>query len=116
MHAAAVGLSLENTLGASAILPPESQRRFYSVARQLAGKAQAMSSWTPKEHLAFDIAFALKKVTIPGFKKALTEDQRFAIAKTILEHLKLCRWEFSKPSDAMQSVGGVSQKQKKPRS
>jgi hypothetical protein len=64
--------------------------------------AQAMSSWTPEEHLAFDIAFALKKVTIPGFKKALTEDQRFAIAKSILEHLKLCRWEFSKPSEAMQ--------------
>jgi hypothetical protein len=26
----------------------------------------------------------------------------FAIAKTILEHLKLCRWEFSKPSESMQ--------------
>jgi len=33
-----------------------------------------MSSWTPEEHLAFDIAFALRKVTIPGFKKALTEE------------------------------------------
>ena len=27
-----------------------------------------------EELLRFDIAFALKKVTIPGFRKALTED------------------------------------------
>ena len=25
-----------------------------------------MAKWTTEEHLAFDIAFALKKVTIPG--------------------------------------------------
>ena len=43
------------------------------------------------------IAFAPKKVTIPGFRKALKEEDRFAIAKEVLEHLKLCRWEFSKP-------------------
>ena len=55
-----------------------------------------MSAWTPDEHLKFDIAFALKKVTIPGFRKALKEEDRIAIAATILEHLKLCRWEFSK--------------------
>jgi hypothetical protein len=58
--------------------------------------------WTRDEHLTFDIAFALKKVTIPGFGKALKEDDRTAIAQTILEHLKLCRWEFSKPSDPVQ--------------
>jgi hypothetical protein len=46
----------------------------------------------------FDIAFALKKVTIPGFPKLKDED-RIAIAEKILEHLKLCRWEFLKPSD-----------------
>jgi hypothetical protein len=28
-----------------------------------------MAKWTTEEHLAFDIAFALKKVTIPGFRK-----------------------------------------------
>jgi len=57
-----------------------------------------MTEWTAAELLRFDIAFALKKVTIPGFRKALTEEQRMAIAGTILEHLKLCRWEFSKPA------------------
>jgi hypothetical protein len=57
-----------------------------------------MTEWTADELLCFDIAFALKKVTIPGFRKAMTEEQRMAIAGTILEHLKLCRWEFSKPS------------------
>jgi hypothetical protein len=34
--------------------------------------------------------------TIPGFRKAITEEQRMAITETILEHLKLCRWQFSK--------------------
>jgi hypothetical protein len=43
-----------------------------------------MVKWTPQEHLTFDIAFALKKVTIPGFRKALTEEHRIAIAKTTL--------------------------------
>jgi hypothetical protein len=61
-----------------------------------------MAKWTTEEHLTFDIAFALKKVTIPGFRKSLTEEHRIAIAKTVLEHLKLCRWEFSKPSEPVQ--------------
>jgi hypothetical protein len=61
-----------------------------------------MANWTLEEHLTFDIAFALKKVTIPGFRKALKEEDRIAIAKTVLEHLKLCRWEFSKPSEPVQ--------------
>jgi hypothetical protein len=61
-----------------------------------------MSAWTLEEQLAFDIAFALKKVTIPGFRKALKEEDRFAIAVEIVGHLKLCRWEFSKPSEPVQ--------------
>ncbi len=44
-----------------------------------------MATWTREEHLTFDIAFALKKVTIPGFRKALKEEDRIAIAKTILD-------------------------------
>ena len=52
--------------------------------------------------LAFDIAFGLKKVTIPGFRKALKEEDRFAIAEAIVGHLKLCRWEFSKPPEPVQ--------------
>jgi hypothetical protein len=58
--------------------------------------------WTRDERLTFDIAFALKKVTISGFTKALKEEERMGIAQTILEHLKLCRWEFSKPTDPVQ--------------
>ena len=61
-----------------------------------------MTNWTRDDHLTFDIAFALKKVTIPGFRKALKEEDRVAIARTILEHLKLCRWEFSKPTEPVQ--------------
>jgi hypothetical protein len=48
-----------------------------------------MVIWTRNERLTFDIAFALKKVTIPGFRQALKQEDRFAIAATILEHLKL---------------------------
>jgi hypothetical protein len=55
--------------------------------------------WTPDERLTFDIALALKKVTIPGFRKGLKEEDRMAIAQTILEHLKLCGWQFSKPTE-----------------
>ena len=60
-----------------------------------------MVVWTRDERLTFDIAFALRKVTIPGFRKELKDEDRIAIAQTILEHLKLCRWEFSKPSQSM---------------
>ena len=58
-----------------------------------------MANWTRDEQLAFDIAFALKKVTMPGFRKALKEEDRIAIAKTIVDHLKLARWELSKPTE-----------------
>jgi hypothetical protein len=55
-----------------------------------------MSALTVDEQIAFDIAVALKKVKVPGFRKALMEEGRFEIAKVIVDHLKLCRWEFSK--------------------
>jgi hypothetical protein len=61
-----------------------------------------MAKWTREEHLTFDIAFALKKVTMPGFRKALKEEDRIAIAATILDHLQLCGWEFSKPPEPVQ--------------
>ncbi len=42
-----------------------------------------MAQWTREQQLAFDIAFGLKKVTIPGFRKALKEEDRFASAARI---------------------------------
>jgi len=56
-----------------------------------------MAEWKAEELLYFDIAHALRKVKIPGIRNALTEEQRMAIAGTVLEHLKLCRWAFNKP-------------------
>ncbi len=32
-----------------------------------------MAAWTPEEQLRFDLAWALRKVTIPGFRRAITE-------------------------------------------
>lgn len=60
-----------------------------------------MADYTPEEQLAVDIALALKKVSIPGFRKTLAEEGRFAVAQIIVEHLRLCRWEFSKPAEAV---------------
>jgi hypothetical protein len=34
-----------------------------------------MVRWIPEEQLTFDIAFALKKVTIPSFRKARMASQ-----------------------------------------
>jgi hypothetical protein len=65
-------------------------------------KEATMAQWTREEHLTFDIAFALKEVAVPGFRKALKEEDRIAIATTIVEHLKLCGWNFSKPPEPVQ--------------
>ena len=40
------------------------------------------------EQLIFDVAVALKKVKIPGFRKGVVEEGRFEIAKTIVDYLK----------------------------
>ena len=66
-----------------------------------------MAKWTPEQQLAFDIAFGLKKVTIPGFRKALKEEDRMAIAAAIVGHLKLCRWEFSRPPEPGPQEGAL---------
>ena len=55
-----------------------------------------MSAFTLDEQLIFDVAVALKKVKIPGFRKDVVEEGRFEIAKTIVEYLKSNRWAFLK--------------------
>jgi hypothetical protein len=59
-------------------------------------KEAIMPALTLDEQLIFDVAVALKKVKIPGFRKGVVDEGRFEIAKTIVEHLKANRWEFSK--------------------
>jgi len=44
--------------------------------------------------LAFDIGFALPRAPIKGLRRGLSEDERRVIAKSIVEHLKLCGWKF----------------------
>jgi hypothetical protein len=53
-----------------------------------------VAGWTVDEHLAFDIGFALPRTPIKGLRRALKEDERRAMAKAIVEHLKLCGWKF----------------------
>jgi hypothetical protein len=53
-----------------------------------------VAGWSVEEHLAFDIGFALPRTPIKGLRRALTEDERRAMAVSIVEHLKLCGWKF----------------------
>jgi hypothetical protein len=53
-----------------------------------------VAGWDVDEHLAFDIGFALPRSPIKGLRRALTEDERWEMAVSIVEHLKLCGWEF----------------------
>jgi len=47
-----------------------------------------------EEHLAFDIGFALPRAPIKGLRRSLSEDERRAMAKSIVERLNLCGWTF----------------------
>jgi hypothetical protein len=51
-----------------------------------------VAGWTVEEHLAFDIGFALPRVPIKGLRRGLSEEERKTIAKSVVEHLKLCGW------------------------
>jgi hypothetical protein len=53
-----------------------------------------VAGWTTEDHLAFDIGFALPRTPIKGLRRSLKEDERRTMAKTIVEHLKLCGWRF----------------------
>ncbi len=53
-----------------------------------------VAGWSVDEHLAFDIGFALPRAPIKGLRRALSEDERRALAVSIVEHLKLCGWKF----------------------
>ena len=53
-----------------------------------------VAGWTTEDHLAFDIGFALPRAPIKGLRRSLSEDERRAMARAIVEHLKLCGWQF----------------------
>jgi hypothetical protein len=55
---------------------------------------EKLGGWTVEDHLAFDIGFALPRAPFRGLRRALTEDERREIARSIVEHLRLCGWEL----------------------
>ena len=57
-----------------------------------------VAGWSVDEHLEFDVGFALPRSPIKGLRRALTEGERRVMAKSIVEHLKLCGWRFQLPS------------------
>jgi hypothetical protein len=69
---------------------------YWALRHQQSTGEALMSALTLDEQLIFDVAVALKRVKIPGFRKGMVEEGRFEIAKTIVEYLKSNRWEFSK--------------------
>jgi hypothetical protein len=60
----------------------------------MGGDENRLIGWTVDDHLAFDIGFALPRAPLRGLRRALSEDDRRAIARSIVEHLRLCGWEF----------------------
>jgi hypothetical protein len=62
---------------------------------------EKLAGWTVEDHLAFDIGFALPRGPVRGLRRALREDERRGIAKAIVEHLRLCGWEFRLPRAAV---------------
>jgi hypothetical protein len=50
--------------------------------------------------LEFSVFFALSKVKLPR-DRALSEDDRRALAKAVAEHFKLCRWEVMANPEAI---------------
>jgi hypothetical protein len=64
-----------------------------------------MTCQIPEDHLHIDLAFALATVPITGFRRRLTDKDRTAIAKAVVEHLKFRQWEFSRRSAAAAEVG-----------
>jgi hypothetical protein len=62
---------------------------------------QKLTGWTVEDHLVFDVAFALLRAPVRGLQRALTEEERRGIAVAILQHLKLCGWEFYRPQNAV---------------
>jgi hypothetical protein len=60
----------------------------------MADDPDRLLGWSVEDHLAFDIGFALPRAPIRGLRRALSDDDRRAIARSIVEHLRLCGWEF----------------------
>jgi len=60
----------------------------------MGGEGNPLAGWTVGDHLAFDIAFALPRTPVHGLRRSLTEEDRRAIAKSIVEYLQLCGREF----------------------
>jgi hypothetical protein len=50
--------------------------------------------WSVEDHLAFDIGFALPRAPVRGLRRSLTDEDRRTIARPIVQHLRLCGWEF----------------------
>jgi len=74
----------------------------------MAEEQDRLVGWTVEDHLTFDIAFALPRAPVRGLRRSLTEDERRGVAKAILEHLKLCGWEFRLTQHTIgQDTGGA---------
>jgi len=46
------------------------------------------------DHFRFDIVLGLMKARVRGVRRLLTEQERERVAQTIVEHLRLSRWQW----------------------
>lgn len=57
--------------------------------------------------LEFSVFFALSKVKLPR-DRALSEDDRRALAKAVADHFKLCRWNVMANHEAVPRASNYS--------
>jgi hypothetical protein len=50
--------------------------------------------WTDDDHFRFDIALGLMKARVRGMRRLFSEEERERIARAIVEHLRLSRWNW----------------------
>lgn len=50
--------------------------------------------WAKDDYFRFDIALGLMKARVRGIRRLFTEEERERIARTIVEHLRMSRWNW----------------------
>lgn len=53
-----------------------------------------MPDWTEDDHFRFAVRMALSRVTVRGFRRALSEAERDSIAATIVDQLRRSGWRW----------------------
>ena len=56
------------------------------------------------EYVAFSVFYALGKQKLDTLKRCLTEEERKVLAKAVMDHFKLCKWQVMHEPQPWHSV------------